>query len=342
MPVDLDVIVDVDAGFFPFGERVGHGGQGPQGRSLPGCEQRLPRAGLLLERPLVEPPQQVPNRLVEFGQREALSVAQGRHNPAFDHLDPDFDLRLVAGFLDASREDRHAVRRGQLGVRGVEVRLVAMGAGHPAVQVIGDEDRADPPEKGERPHVRADPVRQPPGPGRLGAGVVRGAQHGDKDVGRANLAGAPIDHRGGLAGVVDKRFLAEPMGLAHDPVQGPGPSPVLLAEPAVLEPVRMGELVLLPEQRQRDPLALQLLMDHRPIRQRPAPTRRPRRRRKPPPFQVRIAEIGRQRPGQPRFVKAAQTGADGAARQVRAPGNLPGGQPGFPGQPEDFANFPHG
>jgi hypothetical protein len=41
-------------------------------------------------------------------------------------------------------------------------------------------------------------------------------------------------------------------------------------------------------------------------------------------------------------VKAAQTFDDGAVRQVQAPGNLPGDQPGFPGQPDDFANIPHG
>lgn len=33
---------------------------------------------------------------------------------------------------------------------------------------------------------------------------VCGTQHGDKDLGRVNLAGSPIDHRGGLAGLVDQ------------------------------------------------------------------------------------------------------------------------------------------
>ena len=217
-----------------------------------------------------------------------------------------------------------------------------MGLRHPAFQVIGDDDRADPTEKGEGADVRADPVRQLLGPGRLGVGVVRGPQHRDKHLRRANFAGGPIDDLRRLPGIVDKQLLAEPMGLAHDHVPRPGPGPVLRAEPAVLAPVRMRQLVLLPEQRQRHPLALEFLVDLGPIRHRTDQARRPRYDGKQPPFQVRVAQIGRERPGQPRLVKAAQTRADGAARQLQAPGNLPGGQAGFPGQPEDFANFPHG
>jgi hypothetical protein len=34
MTIDLDVIVDVDAGFFPLGEVIGFGGQRMQGRAV--------------------------------------------------------------------------------------------------------------------------------------------------------------------------------------------------------------------------------------------------------------------------------------------------------------------
>ena len=37
--------------------------------------------------------------------------------------------------------------------------------------------------------MRADPVRQGLGPGRLGVGEVGGAEHGDEDLGLADLAG---------------------------------------------------------------------------------------------------------------------------------------------------------
>lgn len=88
------------------------------------------------------------------------------------------------------------------------------------------------------------------------------------------------------------------------------PSPVQLAEPAIVVTFRMGQMVFFPQQLQGDILAaLQLLVDDCKIRQRTTPRRRWRRRREYPMFQGGIIEIGGQRP--PGVVARASAKADG-------------------------------
>ena len=112
----------------------------------------------------------------------------------------------------------------------------------------------------------ADPVGQTLRPGRLGIGEVRRAQHRDEDLRRPDLAGQPVDdHRHGVAGVIDEQLVAAEMGLAHRHRQLARPGPVELAEPGVAIAVRVLLDVLVPQDRQRDVLALQLAVDARPI-----------------------------------------------------------------------------
>ena len=59
------------------------------------------------------------------------------------------------------------------------------------LRVVGHQLRRHAAHEGERPDMRADPVRQRLGPARLGIGVVGGAHHGDEDLRRPDLAGAP-------------------------------------------------------------------------------------------------------------------------------------------------------
>ena len=50
-----------------------------------------------------------------------------------------------------------------------------------------------------RQDVTADPIRQLLAPGRLGVGITGRAEHGDEDLGRANLAGGRIEDLDGLS-----------------------------------------------------------------------------------------------------------------------------------------------
>ena len=156
----------------------------------------------------------------------------------------------------------------------------------------------------------ADPVRKVLGRGRLGVGVVRGAQHADEDLRRAHFTGRAVDDVQRIAGVVDEDALAGDMMLAHGRRQPPLPAAVEVAEPAVSVAVLgMDGAVLLPHQRERDPLAPKLAMDRRPVRLRQAAPRLAARRREKPALDVSVGRARRQRPG--------QAGAIGALKVLR-------------------------
>ena len=94
--------------------------------------------------------------------------------------------------------------------------------------------------------MRADPVGETLRPGRLGVGVVRGAERGDEELRHAGLAGRGVDHLQRHAGVVDEHPLAGDMVLAHGRREAPFPAAVEFAEPAVAVAVGMNGAVLLP------------------------------------------------------------------------------------------------
>lgn len=99
----------------------------------------------------------------------------------------------------------------------------------------------------------------------LGDAVI--GQGGDEDRQIFDLACLSIHDRHRLPGIVDEQLLPGPMRLAHDDVELGTPLTIPLAELGVLVPVAgMLLLVLLPEELQRDPLALQLAVDRREVR----------------------------------------------------------------------------
>ena len=190
--------------------------------------------------------------------------------------------------------------------------------------------------------MRADPIGEALRPACLGIGVARGAERGDEDLRPPDLAGGAVDHLDGAPGVVGEQLLAGEVRLAHPRRQPAGPLPVMLAEPAVAEAVRRPAAILVPEQRQRHVGPAQLEMDRRPIRLRPRRGPAARRRRKQPPLQLLVAQLGRQRPRQPRppgprDVVARPRRADADGRR-----DLTLRQPADKSQPQHFPGLPHG
>ena len=114
----------------------------------------------------------------------------------------------------------------------------------PRAQVVRDYELGTTTVELEGSYVRGRPVRQGLRPGRFGEGVARSAEHGHEDLRLTHLAGLGVDHRHRLPGVVDEQFLAGAVLLAHHQVEPSGPFPVLLAEPAVLQPLGTDRLVL--------------------------------------------------------------------------------------------------
>jgi hypothetical protein len=83
----------------------------------------------------------------------------------------------------------------------------------------------------------------------------------------APLAGEPVDDdRHNVAGVVDEQLLSRPVRLPHRHRQPRLPAAIEFAEPRIPISVRMTRDVLVPHDRQRHVLALEVLVDRRPIR----------------------------------------------------------------------------
>src|SRR5439155_8134246 len=135
--VESDVVVDVDGGPRPLAHVETLGGQGRQSRFFQAVEQAGPRSVTLAEQTLVQSHQQLPDRLVEFRQAEELPVLQRRYDPAFAYLHSAFYFRLVTGFVWTRRHHAHPVMHGELLIRGIEIGIVAAGASHCRLRVLG-------------------------------------------------------------------------------------------------------------------------------------------------------------------------------------------------------------
>ena len=104
----------------------------------------------------------------------------------------------------------------------------------------------------------------------------------------------------------------------------------------------MGLLILLPQQREGDPLAAKLAVNLTPVghrkpglaRHRPCP-------RKQPPLELGIVKRLRQRPRKPRLLGAADVPLHRRRRQLQAAGNRPTAQTRDMVQPQDLSYFAH-
>ena len=188
--------------------------------------------------------------------------------------------------------------------------------------------------------MRGDPVGQRLRPCRLGIGVVRRPEHRDEDLCLAKRTGVAVDHPDRMPGVVDEHLLAGAVLLAHHHVHLRGPRPVLPAEPAVLHPLGMNRLVLLPQQREGDPLAAQLPVHRAPLRGR-EPARALRRQRIQPPQQPRIVERLRQRPAQPLGLRPDEVLPHRRRRRPQTARNRPNAQSCVVVQTQDLSNLTH-
>jgi hypothetical protein len=138
VPVDLDVIVDVDCGQFPVGELVGPFRQRPQRGLVQLFKEAEPGPIQLLEWALVEPLQTLPDAAIGLGHAVEDLVAQVGQNPAFDHLDPSFNFGFVTGLAAPGRQDDALIVRRHLLVGAVELWFVPMRPDHTGLEVVWD------------------------------------------------------------------------------------------------------------------------------------------------------------------------------------------------------------
>jgi len=86
---------------------------------------------------------------------------------------------------------------------------------NPRLEIVGYDEPGAALEKREHLNMRADPIGQRLRPAHRGIGVIRGAEHGDKQLRRAHLARLALDDRYRLAGIVDKHLVAGHVMLPH-------------------------------------------------------------------------------------------------------------------------------
>ena len=156
----------------------------------------------------------------------------------------------------------------------------------------------DRPEELQHPDRRANPVRQPLRPGRLRIRVLRGAERRHEDLGGEDFPAPRIDHRDGVAAVIDEHLLPGAVHLAHRAGEPAAILVVMNTELAVpIRALAVRLLVFLPQQLQGDSFALELLVDHGIVGLRVTLGRRgnPVHQR----LKTRLIELRRQRPAQP-------------------------------------------
>ena len=138
-----------------------------------------------------------------------------------------------------------------------------------------------------------------------------------------DFPGTAVHDREALAGIVDKELFPRAMALPHDQVELAGPGAIRLAEPTVLETLRRGGLIFLPQQEQSDALAFELVVHRGPVGGQVWDGTCGWGWRKQPLLQRgRIQPVG-QGPGQARHLGTLHVRCDGGSAEAQTPGNLP-------------------
>ena len=237
-------------------------------------------------------------------------MAQPGQNPALDNQHRAFNLALVARLAAAGRQNRRVVVLGHGGKGLVERRLEPQRLDDPGLQIVADDRLGNPAEVRQGPGLAFDPIWQSLTEARHSEGQRRGAEHRDKYLRLADLAGLRIDHLHRRAGIIGLHHRTRRMAVAEGRVRPALIGGKLLAEPGVTIAVGMGRPVFLPQQRQRHAFALELLRHPRPLRFAQV-LRRPPDPPEQGPLQRRLALVNRrQRPAQARFTRPQQVGGN--------------------------------
>ena len=338
----LDVVVEVDPGQPPFGEGVVLRRQGTERRSLDRLEQGASGRAEPAHRVGIDTLDHRGDGGVAFGEREERLSPKPPQDVGLGQAHAGLDLGLVAGLAWPGRQDADAVMVGHHPIGAVDLWIVERGFVNGALEVVGHDEAGDAAEEAEQADMRADPVGQRLGPGRLGVGQARRAQHRHEDLGLAHDASGGIDDLDLLAGVIDEDLVAGGMVLAHHRGEPALELPVEIAEPGVAVAVWMGLPVLLPEHGQVDPGPAHLPDDAGPVRLGQAahallhagPGEQAL-------LQHRVRDLGVERPGQAGGGGSAEVVLHGRAGDAQRSPDLTRAHP-VVGEPQHLFDLSHG
>ena len=260
---------------------------------------------------------------IDLGQREEGVVPQAGQHPAFDDVHPHFDLGLIPGLGRPGRDHGKAIVLCEVRIGPIEHGFIAVGPGHGRFEVIGDDDLGDPAKRRQGPHVGADPVGQTLGPGGFGIGVAGGPQDRHKNDRLVHLPAVAVDDGDALPGVIHKELFTRAVGLPHNQIQLALPGAIGLTKPTVLQAVRRGGFIFLPQQEQSNPLPFEFVVHDRPIGYHVRCRRAGRGGWKQQPLQCpRIAGRG-QGPGQAGSLSPTHILGDRRSTDAKTLGDLP-------------------
>ncbi len=250
-----------------------------------------------------------------------------------------FETRARVG---PRRQDRHAVMVGELPVAAVQSRLVSIRIRDRRLQIVADHKLRRAAEKGEQIDVRADPVGDLLARPRLSEDVARRAHDRDEPLHRPNLARHWVDDVDRVAGKIDEDLFVGGVALAHARPQPALERSVVLAKPALPEPVRMCGAVFLPQERHGHALAAHLLVDERPIGLRTsARGLGGRRRREQQTLQRPVVQVGRLGPVLARQTSPLEIRVNRPIAEQQGTPDLALAQPASEPQTQNIADFPH-
>ena len=112
-----------------------------------------------------------------------------------------------------------------------------------------------------------DPIGERLRPSRSRIRKARGAEHGDEDLRHADFPGQPVDDdRHAVARIIEEKPFAGHMRLSHRDRQPEFKGAIEFAKPRIAVTAWIDGDIFVPDDQQGDVLALQLLMNGRPIR----------------------------------------------------------------------------
>ena len=158
--MDLDVIVEIDAGAPPFRELPIVGGQVVESAALDLLEQLAPAQAEIAHRALVHALHDQRDGLVAFGEREERQPPQPPENVGLRKSDSGLDFRFIPRLFRTGREDADRIMRRHRAIGAVDLGIIERGLVDAALQVVGNQQLRRAAEKAEHAHMRAGPVRQ--------------------------------------------------------------------------------------------------------------------------------------------------------------------------------------
>jgi hypothetical protein len=193
-------------------------------------------------------------------------MAQPPEKPSLDDEHRLLDFGFVSRTPRPRRQNGGVVMRRHVGIGAIDQRVIETGLDDRGLGVVRHQKVRRATDRPEGLHMGINPIDERLRPGRSRIGKARRAEHGDEDLRLADFSGQPVDDdRHAVARIIDEKPFAGRMGLPHRDRQPGFEGAIEFAKPGIAVTAWVLGDIFVPDDQQRDVLALQLPMNHRPI-----------------------------------------------------------------------------